>query len=248
MPEPDIAKVQKALGEPLMPEFTDYMRRVRSLLIIVSLISIGVVVGGLTIDPTSSVLGVRFQGLSDELVRKGLLIVNAYLLIHFLWGSADNWLEWGARLTGTRVAFVTTGTIASEHGDYPSDPRQSTLYNWWKGEASRITSLSEPLEKTDEKLAAWEKRVEESILKNDPNLMTVIQSFRDIRINIEDLKNRLEKVESTLTAIRIPSSLERFDQRFNLMLRSQNLRWLTIELFFPLALGGWAVYLLANEF
>ncbi|MCW8830727.1 MAG: hypothetical protein OQK32_04305, partial [Gammaproteobacteria bacterium] len=87
MTESEIKKAQKALGEPLMPEFTDYMRRARTLLIVVSLISIAVVIGGLAIDPSSSVLGVKFKGISDELIRKGLLIANAYLLIHFLWGG-----------------------------------------------------------------------------------------------------------------------------------------------------------------
>ena len=248
MTESEIKKVQKALGEPLMPEFTDYMRRSRTLLIIVSLISISVVIGGLAIDPSSSVLGVKFQGLSDELIRKGLLIANAYLLVHFLWGGFDSWLEWGARLTGTRVAFVTTGTFASEHGDYPSDPRQSTLYNWWKDSASRISSLTEPLEAMEQKLAEWEKRVEEAVLKNDPNLMTVVQSFRDIQTNINDVKMKIESVEKILTATRIPASLERFDSRFKLMLRSQNTRWLLLELAFPVLLGCWAVWLLINEF
>lgn len=248
MAESEIKKAQKALGEPLMPEFADYMRRVRSLLIVVSLISIGVVIGGLAIDPSSSVLGVKFQGLSDELIRKGLLIANAYLLIHFVWGAFDSWLEWGARLTGTRVAFVTTGRVASEHCDYPSDPRQSTLYNWWKDNASKIASLTEPLENTEQKLADWEKRVEEEILKDNPNLVTVVQSFREIQTNINDVKKKIENVEKTLTATRIPASLERFDNRFKLMLRSQNIRWLVLELAFPLILGCWSSWLLINEF
>ena len=248
MAESEIKKVQKALGDPLMPEFTDYMRRVRSILVVVSLISIGVVIGGLAIDPSSSVLGIRFQGVSDELIRKGLLIANAYLLIHFGWGSFDSWLEWGARLTGTRVAFVTTGKFASEHGDYPSDPRQSTLYNWWKDNASRISSLTEPLETMERKLTAWEKRVEEETLKNNPNLMTVVQSFREIQTNINDLNKKIENVEKTLTASRISASLDRFDSRFKLMLRSQNIRWLVLELAFPITLGCWAVWLLINEF
>jgi len=244
----EIKNVQKALGEPLMPEFTDYLRRVRSLLITVSLISIGVVLGGLVIDPSSSVLGVKFQGLSDDLIRKGLLAANGYLLIHFIWGGFDNWLEWGARLSGTRVAFVTTAKFSSEHGDYPSDPRQSSLYNWWKDNSSRISSLTEPLETTKEKLAAWENRVENAILKDDPNLMTAIQSFRDIQKNIDDLQKKIENVEKTLTATRIPASLERFDGRFKLMLRSQNMRWLVLELTFPLLLGFWSVWLLIKSF
>lgn len=248
MTETEIKKAQKALGEPLMPEFTDYMRRVRTLLIVVSLISIAVVIGGLAIDPASSVLGVKFKGLSDELIRKGLLIANAYLLIHFLWGGFDSWLEWGVRLTGSRVAFVTTGKFASEHCDYPSDPRQSTLYNWWKDDASGISSLTEPLETTKQKLAEWEKRVEESILNNNPNLMSVVQSFREVQTNINDVKKKIENVEKTLTAVRIPASLERFDNRFKLMLRSQNIRWLVLELALPLLLGCWAVWLLINEF
>jgi len=247
MQETDIAKVQKALGEPLMPEFTDFMRRVRTLLIIVSLISIGIIGGGLSIDPaTSSILGIRFQGLSNEMIRTGILMVNSYLLIHFLWGSIDSWFEWIVRLTGTRVAYVTTGRLASGHCDYPSDPRQSTLYHWWKDEASKITSLTEPLEEMKEKLEAWEKRVEEAILNNDPNLRVVVQDFQNVLTNINDVKMRIEKAETTLTATRIPASLERFDQRFKFMLRSQNLRWLLLELLFPISLGGVSVYLLAS--
>lgn len=242
-----VAKVQKALGEPLMPEFTDYMRRVRSLLVVASLISIGVVVGELAIDPGSSVLGIRFQGLSNDLVLQGLLIANSYLLIHFLWGGFDSWLEWTARVTGTRVAFVTTGHFASEHADYPSDPRQSTLYNWWKDQASQIGSLSEPLQRTEEELSDWEKRVENAILKDDPNLMTVVQSFREVKSDIDELGRKLETVEKLIEDSRIPVSLRRFDQRFQLMLRSQNLRWLVLELGIPLLLGGWAVILLINE-
>ncbi len=231
-----------------MPEFTDYMRRVRTLLIVVSLISIALVEGGLSIDPSSSVLGVKFKDLSDELIKKALLITNIYLIIHFLWGGYDSWRELCARFTGSRVAFVTTGRFSSSHCDYPSDPRQSTLYNWWKDEASKISSLIEPLETTKSKLEEWEQRVNTSILSNDPNLRSVVESFRSVQTDIEKVQKKIETVEKTLTDKRIPASLERFDNRFKLMLRSQNLRWLVLELTFPLIIGFFAVCFLISGF
>ncbi|MBA1149172.1 hypothetical protein H0Z60_19170 [Ectothiorhodospiraceae bacterium WFHF3C12] len=233
----DLDKVRKTLGEPLLPEFSDYMRRIRTSLVIVSLVSIGAVLGQLEIDPSSSVFGLRFNGLTDDLVKKALFVAELYLLIHFMWGSLDSWLEWTTRLTGTRLSHVTVGTFGGDQGDYPSDPRQSTLYNWWVNEAKQIGNLQAPLNRICDDLATWERRVGESFLDSDLNRRNAVDSIRKTNEKIDELKTKVIQVERTIASKRIPVSLERFDNRFKLMLRSQNLRWFFLELGFPLVLG-----------
>lgn len=236
--------IQKVLGEPFAIDFSDYVRKIRSALIIVSVISISLVLGGLTISNDSSFLGIRFEGLNNELIFKVLFSVNTYLFLHFFWCSIDSFQEWLIRVTGTRVAHVTTARVAADGADYPNDPRQSTLYYWWKEEANKIGSLQEPVKIIDQKLHTWENKVKSALEGNDPNVSTVCMSIREVNDNIHKLIRALEKTDKTIQSQRIPASLSRFDSRYQIFLRSQNMRWLMIELGFPLILSVYALVLL----
>ena len=101
-------EVEKALGEPVFPAFSDYVRKLRANLVFVSFISISLIFGDLEIDPTSSILGLKFKNLSSDSLMYGLLILNGYMLVHFLWCSVDTFQEWSIRVTGTRLSFITT--------------------------------------------------------------------------------------------------------------------------------------------
>ncbi len=144
--EKKIKAVLKVLGEPVICEFDDKTQKIRTTLFLLSIISISYILGGLKIEAASSFLGLKFSGLDDQLFRYMLLGAVAYLAMHFVWCAVDSFIEWRLRITGTKVAFVTTGTFASEHADYPNDPRQSTLYNWWKGQATSINGIDEKIE------------------------------------------------------------------------------------------------------
>lgn len=240
--------VEKSLGEPVTAEFSDYVRRLRGNLVFISFISISLIIGGLEIDPTSSILGLKFKGLDNSSLMLGLAILNTYMLFHFLWCSFDAFQEWGMRVTGTRLSFITTARLSSEHGDYPSDPRQTSLYHWWKDQANKIGSLSEPIIEINSKLEVWEKKVKEALeSQGNPNAVNVCMAINRVSTDITKLKSSIETVSKTIESTRIPASLERFDNRFQLFLRSQNLRWLVLELGLPIIMGLTSVFLLLSK-
>jgi hypothetical protein len=77
--------------------------------------------------------------------------------------------------------------------------------------------------------------------------MTILNACRplaEIQKNVADLRHMIEAAQKTILAQRIPVSLARFDRCFRLFLRSQNLRWLAIDLVVPFSLAGYAIYLL----
>jgi len=240
--------VEKSLGEPVAAEFSDYVRKLRGNLVFISFISISLIIGGMEIDPDSSILGLKFKGLDNSSFMLGLAILNAYMFLHFLWCSFDAFQEWGMRVTGTRLSFITTARLSSENGDYPSDPRQTSLYHWWKDQSNKIGSLSEPIVKINSKLETWEKKVKEALeSQGNPNAVNACIAINKVSTDIIKLKGSIETVSKTLESPRIPVSLERFDNRFQLFLRSQNLRWLVLELGLPIIMGFTSVALLVSK-
>jgi len=83
---------------------------------------------------------------------------------------------------------------------------------------------------------------------NMANLTTSITSPLNAALqNINQLYNSIQTAHKTISDQRIPVSLKRFDNWFQLFLRSQNLRWLIIEFLFPIVLGLSAQYLLSSN-
>ncbi len=242
----DQEKVEKVLGEPFATDFPEYVRKIRNGLVTTSVISIALLLGGLQIHDDSTFLGLRFQGLNNSLILRVIFLLNIYMFSHFLWCSIDHFQEWWLRLTGTKVAHVTTGRFSSEAGDYPNDPRQSTLYNWWKSEARKISSLQEPLDNIHKKLETWEASVKESLEGKNPNVINACMSINQVSSDVQKLNKSIEQIGKSLESQRIPVSLKRFDSHYQFYLRSQNLRWLVFELGFPLLLGAYALLLLSN--
>jgi len=238
--ERDLEAVRKALGEPFASEFSDKVWKIRTNLFVVSFVSLFVVLARLRIEPESTVFGLQFAGLTDEVVRNGLFWVTLYLALHFLWSSFDSLVEWRLRVTGTKLAFVTTGRLASEHADYPNDPRQSTLYHWWSEEARKIGNLAAKAAAIDREMNEWETRLRAQVCNvhaNCLNISNAAQSVSGVRERIVELTGAIEHTSKTVAALRIPVSLERFDRWFKLLLKSQNLRWFLIEFLLLLALS-----------
>lgn len=242
----EVAKVQRVLGEPVICEFSDKTWRIRTTLFAVSVVSLVVVTANLHIEPGSTVFGLQFSGLTDDVVRTGLFWVTVYLLVHFVWGAFDNFLEWHLRITGTRVAFVTTGVFSSEQADYPSDPRQSTLYNWWRSHAGSIGNITKKTSDIENNLAQWEQqlRAKYNSGADAMNIVNACKSIAETRNRVVELSNSIKEAAKAIEAKRIPVSLERFDGWFQLFLRSQNLRWFLVEFLFPILLALSALWLL----
>lgn len=90
----DQEKVGKILGEPFAMDFSDYVRKIRNTLIITSIISVALLLGGLRIAPESTFLGLKFTGLNNELILRTLFFLNAYTFTHFFWSSINHFQEW----------------------------------------------------------------------------------------------------------------------------------------------------------
>lgn len=238
--------VEEALGKPVAPELSENGWKIRTNLIVTSVIAIAVVLADLHIDSGSSVLGLKFSGFSDAVLRTGLLLILAYLSIHYLWTTFDNFLEWRLRVTGTRLSFVTTGKFASEHGDYPSDPRQSTLYSWWISKAKRIGNLSARLPELERLLQNLDQdlRARYTAGADAMNIVNACRPIGEARDIMIKLQQSIDEAQRALSATRVPVSLKRFDNWFQFFLRSQNLRWLVFDLLVPIFLAGYAICLL----
>jgi len=248
-PKDSIEAVEEVLGEPAFAELPENAWKIRTNLILASVVSIVIVFGELHIEPDSQILGLKFRGLSDTILTNGLIAVVTYLLLHFLWASLDALLEWRIRVTGTRVAFVTTARLASEHGDYPNDPRQSSLYNWWKDEARKIGNLSTHTQEIESKLNKWEAELRAKFTEGTDamNITNAVMPISATREEIVRFSREVKAAAEAIEAARIPTSLKRFDSWFALFLRSQNLRWLVIDVLAPVLAGSYALLLLAGR-
>jgi hypothetical protein len=142
------------------------------------------VLAELKINGDSSILGLKFENLTDELCRSILLTTNIYLFIHFLWCAWDSFVEWRLRVTGTKLAYKTGFTIshdAEAAADHPDDQRQSTLYSWWKKQSTLkmgtdlLNNSKNFNSNIDQQLSVVHNRIVEinnkiNELKNDPQI------------------------------------------------------------------------------
>ena len=98
----------------------------------------------------------------------------------------------------------------------------------------------------EEKLNDWDTRLEREFTEK-PDAMNIVNATKLInsaREEVAKLKGSVTEVGDTISALRIPVSLRRFDRWYHLFLRSQNLRWLVVELGAPILLGSYALVLL----
>ena len=244
-----IGAVEKILKEPVAAQFSDQAWRIRTNLIIASTIGLVMGLADLRIHPDSSILGLRFTGLSDTVIRVTLAGIIAYLLFHFLWVAWDGFLEWRLRITGTRATFQTGSLLAPDHADFPVDPRQSTLYNWWTHQHGSIGNLGKLADEMQATCGRWESDLEklkaEHVHSPDwQNMGNIIRTLVESREQAAKLARNVEANTKAMTDARIPTSLRRFDSWFQLFLRSQNLRWLVVEFVAPVAFASFTLYLL----
>jgi hypothetical protein len=220
------AAILKVLGEPVFLGFDEPAQKARRNLITVGTVAIAFWAWDLKVAKDPSILGVQVQNVAGSVFAWGLLWALGYLIVHFVWLGWDAFVEWRLRITGTRVVHVTTARASSVHGDYPSDPRQSTLYGWWADQTRSIGKVSQLVE---------DLRAAISLMPAPPH------GYHDFASTLaSQLANLAKQVENSgklIADARIPVSLERFDSWNRLFLKSQNMRWLLLELGVPLAVG-----------
>lgn len=244
--EKTVGEVKKALGEPVWCGLSESAVKARRGLLTVGLIDIAIYWVGLRIDSQVTIFGAKISGWNESLLLPVLFLITLYFFCHFCWLCWDSVLEWRIRITGTRVAFITTARLANSYSDYPNDPQQSSLYHWWSEEAKRIGNFTPVLQGVVARLNELEKEVHEKEREGASSL-DIRSACTDIGRTVGDIAKvvrSIEGLEKTLESNRIPASLQRFDSWFKLFLKSQNLRWLVFDMLIPLTVGFGALALL----
>lgn len=245
MAESDKGKeVEEALGKPIFDEFPEQMVRIRRNLMIFAFLVIAYKINGLEVSSQISTLGFRFEGLTNRGVDLTMFCLVLYHLIHFFWSSLTHLQQWRLRVTGTKLAHRTTAKFASEYGDYPDDPRQSTLYTWWHEKARQIRNIGRDAEALKSEISSWENKISQL---SDPTVKANLNSISTRLSRIEEIANDLKRAVDASTKVldskRIPVSLKRYDTWFMLFQWNQLLRWFLIEWLAPIGIGIWACWL-----
>lgn len=238
--------IEKALGEPFMPNFEDSILKMRTHLLMGGVIALGAVLLNIQINSASPIFGISFKGLTEGKVYFGLLLINLYLLIHFFWTSFDNYLEWRLRLTGNKVVFQSGGFYTDPNHDYPLDPRQSTLYTWWRENSKSMVCCNTKLKEVEQKLDELTDSITQELGNGQAaHLVNFQNNLSEVRKDFYALRETFDKAANIVDARRVPASLARFDAAYRFFLKTQSLRWLLIEWLVPVSVGIFAVWVLA---
>ncbi|HCG7279380.1 TPA: hypothetical protein NJ358_000106 [Vibrio parahaemolyticus] len=245
--------VEKILLAPIQIEFTDSVKKIRQNLMITSFIALFITLGGVSIDPSSTIFGLKFNGLTDALLYKGLLILVVYFLIHFIWCAYESLQEWEIRVTGTKEAFIRAVDMDFDEAikpPYPSDPRNSTFYFWWSTQAKRIGNLNTHLTNINQRIESMEKSITDmrekgvNLNRSDANISSQVQP---LKIDIDGAVSSINRMEKVLDGNQLLISMRTFDRRYRYFLKSQNIRWFVIDFFGPIILSSVSLLCLLNR-
>lgn len=235
---PSVEEVSKVLGEPVGFDISEIASKLRRNLLLVSIVVITLIVGEIKPGADFSVFGITLTGVTPFKLMIGLAVVLAYHFVHFSWYCYELYSEWSIRITGTRLSFVTGGKFASEGADYPDNPKQSTLYTWWLQEARSMSAYTQLLDQVESGVKRFDGHIE-ALQKADMTAAgSISQSIQEMKTALAHVRQGFSDSEKVISDSRIPASLNRFDNRFRLLLRSQNLRVLIVEVGVPLTLSA----------
>jgi hypothetical protein len=234
---PTREEIAKVLGEPVGFDISETAAKLRRNLLLVSMLVMVLIVGQIEAGSNFSVFGVKLTGVTPFKLMVGLSIVLVYTFFHFVWCCYDIYSEWSIRVTGTKLSFVTGAKLGATGADYPDNPKQSTLYTWWMQEARSMTAYSDLLDRVNESIHEFSSHVEDLQKRDMTSAGSVSQSIQRMNNTLEQVRHSLASTESVITNTRIPESLARFDRRFSLLLKSQNMRAAIIEVGIPLFLS-----------
>jgi len=239
---------QKILGEPVFVQNNPLAQKVRLQLLLVGALGIVLGVGDLRVDKESSFLGIKFgESLSQTLIGDVLLVILLYLLVHFLVLTWSSFWEWRLRVTGQRELVRPRGWEFDEHDEWAQDPRNATLYNWWRHSSHRIGEAIEQIntvvDRVDEELQGARR---ESRIGTQNGDATAPKWPEELKKQLTGVSQKLKDNQKAMEGERINASLARFDYWFVLFVRGQNIQWLVFDFVVPIAVGVLAVYQIAS--
>ncbi|WP_445360414.1 hypothetical protein ACJJIL_17950 [Microbulbifer sp. EKSA005] len=243
--------VSKVFKEPVLVELQDSVKKVRSKVVLVSFISLLMTYGDVKIDPKSTFFGLKFTGLNNDLIFSGLLILIFYFLFYFLWSIYEALQEWEVRVTGAKMAYGSKGPAQDAYEEnYPSDPRNASLYHWWSTQAEKISPIGE----TVSSAIASEREIKETIdrLNREGSelpreVLDIPQKLRDNIAAWSSLQRSILVISRAITSNNILVPLKVFDRRYRFFLNAQNIRWICFDFTLPVVLACVAIFKLLSS-
>lgn len=236
--EKELAAVAEALGKPAGFDISDPAVRVRKSLMAASVALLCLVIAKIEPSDAFTIFGVAFKGVTAEKIVIGAMIVLTYSLLHFIFYIVELLGEYRVRATGARVAFKTGGLLGSEYVDYPDDPKQSSLSNWWKSYASRLHCVDELARKISDDLDEIKIRLGSSDkAKGTPDEMATYQLMGQVDSKLMTLQGEIETGREVVLSPRIQVSLERFDSWYKGLMSIQGFRVVIVEVALPIILA-----------
>jgi len=236
------------LSEPFLDLIDENTLRIRRNLLLLSGFTLFYLHNSLSLSSDSSFLGLKFNNISVESINWGILFVLIYHIVHFLWNVFDFTLQSRLRITGNKVRHVTVAKMAGSDGDYPDDPKQSTLYNWWNDSLKTIgkIKIQEEIDEIKENQRELIQLIQDNI--QNPQKDNILRNLSvkvpdiDRRLNSLNFSTQLDEILSILRSKRIIESLRRFEGWFCFYQWQQVFRIFIVEISFPIVLGAYTLF------
>lgn len=240
-------QMEKTLGEPFGLELSENSLKIRRNLIAVSTATVFLVHSGAKLKNETTFAGLQFEQLADNVLMLLLLTSVAYMLVEYAWYLLQHFAEWRVRLTGTTTQFVKASRSGEPGGgDFPSDPRQSTLYSWWL-EVHRPPNDQWPAVEKIERLVKACAVYAEKHPPDPTQSVDFVFAVKELQNELGNWRSALSNLSGSLGSDRVAVSLKRFDNWFRFCWSLRNARWIILDAALPLVLSGYAIYLLTTS-
>lgn len=233
-----MSSLNNCLIKPVMVEQTDIEKRIKNNLIAFSIISIFMFYGDLSISNDSSILGLKFNGLTQDKIYIGLFLIVAYSFVHYAWYIKDAFNNW--RLRRTAVISFKTGVDGLAYSSPAApDERDATFYHWWVYHKKLFEDrvyFNDGIESALKEIQALDLSNESKLIYAD-NIINLCQSISLMTGAFSNSAVECRKLVELLNSSPFSDALKNFDGSFSDFLVSQNNRWLVFECLIPFALG-----------
>lgn len=235
-------QIEEIMKEPLAIESNDYEEKIRRNLLLASAVSFCFTYLKLMPAKDTPFMGLKFENLTPDTIYLLLLIFVGYELIQYAWLVSNKFIYWRVRLTGTNTQVLRGnrgGTFATEDdpSDYTGKPENSNFYTWVL-ENKRDTDI-----RSKEIDASWVKI--ESYVSESEALTP--ENRNELLVKLNEIDAHTNSLNTTVNNIRISASMNRFDNWFKMLVRSQSIRWFLLDFLLPIIFGLVAIVFLIHK-
>lgn len=231
------------MKEPSPIEVTEYEERIRRNLLVFSMIVWVSLFLGVSPTNKTEVWGLTFENLTEKSMYIILLLVIVYEFVHYSWLMLNKFAFWRVRLTGTKLNANrgSAGVFGSSdpQEDVSGEAVNSTIYIWMFERANSYRSAINSISRAQNELDEFISKV-----RQEEHSSTV---YSQLTKKIEDLKVEIERLNVYLGSWRVNESMKRFDNWFDMMIKSQSRRWLILDLAIPLISGFVSIFAIAYK-